>query len=176
MNTLSNKIACKRCNAAKEGIGFFLTKADVLQLLEEANISASDWKHDGYHLSRLNDIGDYVLGNCRFIPASQNYAEKVPTQRAREASRRNITASNQRRTPEERARIGRVISAALKGRPGHRKGGRLTSDNELIDAYASVSHLQRDCHFANKAAMILGFTSKHIRCLRKRWRALGLDA
>jgi hypothetical protein len=66
----------KRVNAEKEGIGFGLTYDDFKRLMRRAKIVSSQLGIRGYHLSRKGDVGDYVVGNCRFLWYKKNYAEK----------------------------------------------------------------------------------------------------
>lgn len=80
----------KRSNAAKLGIGFNLSFEEFCGLITEAGIKSSALGHTGYHLARYNDAGDYVVGNCRFIPFLENVAEKKPTDKVRAAARRNL--------------------------------------------------------------------------------------
>lgn len=108
MKGLSTKIALKRFNAEKEGIEFVLTKEQILSLLATAGITPKDWNLRGYHLSRYNDQGNYEIGNCRFILASQNYREKKISQASRAASARNIAIANKKKTPTEMAIAGRL--------------------------------------------------------------------
>lgn len=166
MSRLSKKIAMKKSNAAKEGIGFSLSTSQIQNLLDEAGISESEWRHDGYHLARFNDTGDYAQGNCRFIPARENYAERVVSDRQKEASRRNIIATIANRSPEERSRISREAGLAY----GRIHG--LTA-RQIEDIYLRVNHIPKNSHFATRAAAILGCTSTHVRRLRKRWESLG---
>lgn len=108
---LPNRYYNKRTNAAKEGLQFLLTPQEYTELMEGASVVSSQLTITGYHLSRYGDLGDYVVGNCRFVYYKDNYAEKVVSEKSRAASRKNahkgIAAL---RTPEVRARS----SAALK--------------------------------------------------------------
>lgn len=88
-NILDYKISRKYANAKREGHQFLLTKEQIEWLLAEAGIEPEDWSFYGYHLARYNDSGDYVLGNCRFIPASDNFKEKKISDKQLEALRRN---------------------------------------------------------------------------------------
>lgn len=105
MSALNQKVWQKRANATKEGIEFLLTIEQVKLLLEEANISEADWNFRGYHLARFGDKGNYEYGNCRFIPASDNYSERTITDNMRRASRNNMKTFMLTRTPEEQKRI-----------------------------------------------------------------------
>jgi hypothetical protein len=62
-------------------IPFNLTFHELTNLLEAAGLKSSDWgfnKGNGnnYVLARFNDIGDYSIGNCRFITQELNDKEK----------------------------------------------------------------------------------------------------
>ena len=56
-----------------------LSLDDLDLLLNEAGITMDDIGRgiNDYHLARYNDTGNYEMGNCRFITARENYAEKV---------------------------------------------------------------------------------------------------
>lgn len=171
MRKLSQKISCKKVNAAKEGIGFCLTESDVLWLLQEAGITVDDWRHDGYHLARFGDSGDYAPGNCRFIPASENYKERIASPKSREASRRNIAVQLESRGAVLRKRMAKEMGKKY----GRLNGGqnRLTRD-QLAGMFAKVNHLDRGPRFASQAAVVLQCSPKHVRELRHRWVELGL--
>ena len=89
---LKQKFWNKRVNAAKESIEFNLTLEQFVQLMESSNITLDDLHIKGHHLSHYNDSGAYEIGNCRFVHYLENYAEKKISDKAREASRRNIIA------------------------------------------------------------------------------------
>lgn len=89
---LKQKFWNKRVNAAKEGIDFNLTLDEFVSLMEDANLSIDDLHIKGYHLSRYNDTGSYSKENCRFVHYLVNYSEKKVSDKAREASRRNMIA------------------------------------------------------------------------------------
>jgi hypothetical protein len=60
------------------GVKCLLSVSDVKYLLKEASITLDQIgrKPHEYQLSRLNDEGDYVLGNCRFVTQKENRSEK----------------------------------------------------------------------------------------------------
>ena len=60
--------------ARREG----LTLEILDELLEEAGITMDNigQRADSYHLARYGDAGDYSRGNCRFITARENIAER----------------------------------------------------------------------------------------------------
>lgn len=66
-----------KARAKKRGIAFHLSIVEYSQLLQEAGITAEDVGQGAsdYCLGRYNDEGDYKIGNCRFITASQNHKE-----------------------------------------------------------------------------------------------------
>ena len=55
-----------------------LTLEILEELLQEAGITMDDigQRADSYHLARYGDTGDYSRGNCRFITARENIAER----------------------------------------------------------------------------------------------------
>lgn len=55
-----------------------LSFEQYVDLAIEANITLDQIGRlrDCYHMSRIKDIGDYVIGNCRFIPHLDNIKEK----------------------------------------------------------------------------------------------------
>lgn len=59
--------------------GFSLTPRDILTLLREANITGHQvGRYRGqYVLCRYKDIGGYHMGNCRFMPKSDNGREQT---------------------------------------------------------------------------------------------------
>lgn len=87
---LKQKFWNKRVNAKKEGIEFNLTLEEFVSLMEEAQIGVDDLHIKGYHLSRFNDSGEYSKTNSRFVHYLVNYSEKKVSEKASEASRRNI--------------------------------------------------------------------------------------
>ena len=69
------------CNRAKgKGVDCTLSTLDIANLLEEAGISVSQLgRNKGcYHLARHGDTGNYEIGNCRFLPMSENIKEQKP--------------------------------------------------------------------------------------------------
>ena len=101
----------KRYNAQKEGIQYYLLNEEVCFLLAEADITVEDWSFMGYHLSRYNDVGDYIFGNCRFIPYHENYREKKITETSRAASR-----AQAKKPTSELARVLALVQAAMADR------------------------------------------------------------
>lgn len=87
---LKRKLSNKRVNASKENIGFNLSYQDICVLLDAANIKSSDWCRDKYHLARYEDKGDYILGNCRFIPMQDNIDERVTSDAMINAAIKNL--------------------------------------------------------------------------------------
>jgi hypothetical protein len=74
------KFGWLRNNAKRRGLSCLLSFKQYVSLAVHASISDPDsiGKSKGcYHLSRKGDIGDYVKGNCRFLPQEQNLAEKI---------------------------------------------------------------------------------------------------
>ena len=71
----------KKKLAGRRGIECFLTYGNILTLLDEAGITI--WQigrsRDEYHLARHGDTGPYAMGNCRFITALENQAERKYT-------------------------------------------------------------------------------------------------
>ena len=60
------------------GIEFRLSYDEVFLLLRQSDIT---WDDVGcvpgkYHLSRVNDVGHYEMGNCRYIPMEENRKEQ----------------------------------------------------------------------------------------------------
>jgi hypothetical protein len=170
---LRRKIACKKVNAKKEGLTFCLTEDDIIHLLGEAGITVVQWGFSGFHLARRGDLGNYDVGNCRFIPATQNYKEKKITEKSRAASRENIKKATTNRTPEEKGRI-----AALGGAACYRKNGPITSptsESELRERFLSVSHLPLTRHGSLVvASVILGVTPQSAGRMRRLWVEMGL--
>ena len=68
----------KRVDRNGDPVRFDLKSADIRQLLEEAGITIYDLGHghDGYCLARHDDLGSYVMGNCRFVTNRENWDEK----------------------------------------------------------------------------------------------------
>ena len=60
---------------------FLLSATDMLQLLNDASITANDIGRQPhqYQLARYNDTGDYEMGNCRFTTRRENRAEQKST-------------------------------------------------------------------------------------------------
>lgn len=87
---LYRKFRKKRAAAKHQGIGFELTYAEWCVLVAEASIKSSDLGLNGnlYALARYGDSGPYRVGNCRFVTYSENNTEKVFTDKAREALRK----------------------------------------------------------------------------------------
>ena len=54
-----------------------LTPFEVRMLLEQAGISVWDWGQGKgkYNLARIDDLGNYEMGNCRFLPQEDNIRE-----------------------------------------------------------------------------------------------------
>ena len=112
-----------RGNARKRGDECLLTESDLDILLSVAGIAMADIGRGSqqYHLARYNDTGNYEMGNCRFITAAENHAERVISESQLESMRRPRGPLSEeqralRRVPctEERKRN---ISAATKGIP-----------------------------------------------------------
>jgi len=117
--TLRNKLLFKIANADTEGLKVFLTEEDIQQKLDEAGITVDDWRHDGYHLSRVNDEGDYRVDNCRFLPAEENYAEKKVSAKMKayyESQRDNSKLQNAK-TPEQIREYASRGGKAVAGKP-----------------------------------------------------------
>lgn len=102
----------KRVNARKEKIGFHLTFEEYVQLLRDAGLKSSDIGIKKYHLSRPKDRGDYIVGNCSFVPYLKNLREKVISKKSRQASRRNILKALSSRSRRERIRIAKIAGTA----------------------------------------------------------------
>ena len=86
---LKRRYINKRVNAAKENIPFKLSFEEYVRLLIDAEIKSSDLGIKKYHLSRYNDSGSYVDGNCRFVWYTVNLGEKKISEKSRIASREN---------------------------------------------------------------------------------------
>lgn len=93
----------KRINAKKENILFGLSFDEYCQLMCDAGITSSKLGTNQYHLSRYNDCGNYVVGNCRFIWCLENYSEKKISDKCRQAASNNIIRANETITSEERS-------------------------------------------------------------------------
>ena len=67
----------KRKSSKTRGIEFLLTPRQLIQLFEDAGITANDIGRGSqqYALGRHNDTGNYEEGNCRFITARENKQE-----------------------------------------------------------------------------------------------------
>lgn len=130
MSTLSRKFTSKRMNATKEGIEFLLSIEEVESLLNEAGIDVSQWNLRGYHLARYGDSGPYVIGNCRFIPAIENYRERKSSELMLQSASRNIAKHMNERSPEERKRISRLARSKVKdtGASGRSQAAKLTPE------------------------------------------------
>lgn len=66
-------------NAAQRGRRCGLSFEQYIDLALVAGISSPDsigTSLDKYHMCRVGDEGDYVVGNCSFKPHSQNQLEK----------------------------------------------------------------------------------------------------
>lgn len=73
---LRQKYYNKRVNAKKEGVKCLITFYEYCMLLKQCNLKSSDlgYTGNGYVLSRNNDTGDYVIGNCTFVTQKENMA------------------------------------------------------------------------------------------------------
>ena len=87
----------KYWHQANKGSRFKLSPPELLRLLDEAGITIDQVGRSGYHLARYGDTGDYVIGNCRFIPVAENIAE------------RKLSDSGRRRIKETRNPVGNAI-------------------------------------------------------------------
>lgn len=171
MGTLQRKISNKIINAKKEGLKFNLSESDVIQLMKDAGIAENDWSFYGWHLTRIEDKGDYDVGNCRFLPCSENYREKKISDKSRAASRRNILKAMSTFTPEFRSEVGRLGGFASKR--GVRHAG--LEDSELLKRFELVKHLDKTLHgYYSRVGRILGCTHTHAKRLLKRWESSGL--
>lgn len=76
-NKLRKKYNNKRWNAKAVNLEVKITFEEWCLLMHEAGIKSSDlgYSGGGYDLARYNDTGDYEMGNCRFIPHSENMEE-----------------------------------------------------------------------------------------------------
>ena len=113
--SLKSKINFKKWNATKEGLEFLLTKEEVVKLLEEAGITWEQWSFSGYHLSRYNDSGNYERGNCRFLPALENWREHKFTEAQRLAAQEHGRTLFKYKTPESNKRGGeRMLATKIR--------------------------------------------------------------
>ena len=95
MNKLiEQKFNFKKFTSEKEGIPFLLSIHEYCLLLQEAKITAEDIEVVKYHLSRYNDEGPYIYGNCRFVFHMVNRQEKKISEKAKAASIRNAIIAN----------------------------------------------------------------------------------
>ena len=175
ISLLRSKIAMKRTNAAKEGIGFYLTESDILDMLEKAGIAIKDWSYQGYHLARFNDKGDYEVGNCRFIPRLENVKEKKVSERVREASSKTITAYNYSLTPEQRQEKARRSGLSRRGKPrsASHPGNTISLENHR-EKFEKVKHLEPHRYgFNTRASKVLGCSSQYVGRMLKIWKRLG---
>ena len=72
----------KRQRQKQRGAEFLLSPTELIELFSDAGITAADIGNKGhqYCLGRIGDTGNYEVGNCRFITATQNGKEvKHPT-------------------------------------------------------------------------------------------------
>ena len=109
----------KIANADSEGLKFFLTEHDLQQKLDEAGITLDQWTHDGYHLARVNDEGDYRVDNCRFIPAEENYAERKISSRMKKyyATLTDNSRMQNAKSPEDMREYASRGGKAIAGKP-----------------------------------------------------------
>lgn len=64
-------------NAKKIGLKVLLTFDDYLMKGYQASISSHELiTQNGYHLSRINDTGDYTIESCRFLTCNDNWNER----------------------------------------------------------------------------------------------------
>ena len=68
----------KRQRKAPSNKQFLLSATEMVQLFSDAGITANDIGRGlhQYQLARHNDTGHYEMGNCRFITAGANRAER----------------------------------------------------------------------------------------------------
>ena len=70
------KWKAKISNAPKKGNVCLLTFEEYVTIAKESGVinpNEISTSIDSYHLSRFNDIGNYEVGNCRFIKHYDNY-------------------------------------------------------------------------------------------------------
>lgn len=87
------KYVVQRSHAQQRGIGRDLTFDQYLALAKESGLEKPDQVGRGddcFHLARIEDEGNYTLGNCRFIPAFHNRHEAVENGRYAEGARWRI--------------------------------------------------------------------------------------
>lgn len=105
---LDKKIARKIHNAKKEGLFFLLTHEQVQILLNEARITPKEWCLNGFNLARINDEGNYEMGNCRFIPWLENQRERNFSENQRAVSARNMQIAHKNATFETLSIAGKL--------------------------------------------------------------------
>ena len=68
----------KRSRHEASGAKFLLTATEIVQLFEDAGITGDDIgkRSSDYCLARVNDIGDYKMGNCSFKTQRENIQER----------------------------------------------------------------------------------------------------
>lgn len=87
--TVLAKYYQKRNDANERHIMFVLTFEEYCKLIYDAGLKSSDlgWgktsNGNHYVLARYHDLGPYAVGNCRFIPQSQNMYEASINSKAR---------------------------------------------------------------------------------------------
>lgn len=118
--------------------------------MNEANIGIDDLHIKGYHLSRYNDSGDYVVGNCRFIPYLENYSEKKISDLSREASSKNISKYLSELSHDDRVERAQNIAALRK-----KRGTEVVPDNDLTD-----EEIQRRISIINSYSKVWGWVMK----------------
>ena len=73
------RFQCRHGKTDRAGnpVSMHLTMDDLDTLLEKAGISIWDVGQGkgAYCLGRVNDLGDYAVGNCRFVTTEENNAE-----------------------------------------------------------------------------------------------------
>jgi hypothetical protein len=134
----------------KRESGFNLSLEEFVGLMNEANVGIDDLHIKGYHLSRYNDSGDYVVGNCRFIPCYENIAEKKVSDAWRDSSRRNIANFNESLTDEDRKERAKKIAETRRI-----NGTTTLPDNELTD-----DEIQRRISIINSYPKVWGWVMK----------------
>lgn len=151
----------KRVNAKKEGIGFFLSIDDFASLLREAKITSSMCGIGGYHLARYNDSGAYIIGNCRFILAIDNYRERKVSEYSREASRKNILLYHEKETEEMKNSRNHKMAITKKGKNTWSKNSGLTF--EMVVSVAQINNIVIESWgWRKKMAEFLPFSPVHI--------------
>lgn len=68
-----------RLSAPARGAVCYLTFKQYMRLVKKAGINSPSQigkKAENFQMSRRGDTGDYEIGNCRFLTASQNLEEK----------------------------------------------------------------------------------------------------